>query len=305
MDAAKAHAVLVIAETGSITTAAEKLGYTASGVSRMVETAEAELGFPLFTRSHRGMALTIDGMRMLPTLRQLDYWESQVMQVASEIKGVVTGQLTVSSYFSIAAAWLPTVLRRFGERFPGVRVDVVEGGNSELATYLVGKRVDLGLVSRSVAERSGDEFINLYTDQMVVWLPRDHALAKLDAIPRDALNDQPFLMPLPGTNNDVESYFEANGIHVDRRFSSRDAGALYAMVEAGLGLSMNNALMSARLSGDVAERPLDPPYTIDLGCAMPSFDQASPAARRFLEVSVEVVNEMYGSSIELPAGWSS
>ena len=48
-----------------------KLGYTVSGVSRMMAALEAESGFPLLLRSRTGVAPTEDCMRMLPTFREL------------------------------------------------------------------------------------------------------------------------------------------------------------------------------------------------------------------------------------------
>lgn len=288
MNSTQVRAILSIVDLGSVTAAAGQLGYTPSAVSRMVEAVEGELGFALFTRSRQGMELTTNGSRILPAIRELGHWESQVTQLASEICGVVTGDLTISSYYCVAATWLPQILHEFGRRYPGVRVDVVGGGNSELAGDLQARRVDLGIVSRRDAENAGEDFVLLYTDQYVVWLPPDHELGKLEAIPPSALEGVPFVMPLPGTDNDVESYLSAHNVSVDIRFTSRDADTLYAMVEAGLGVSMNNALTSTRLRGNVVERPLDPPYISELGIALPALAEASPAALRFIEVAQEV-----------------
>ncbi|MFQ6976252.1 MAG: LysR family transcriptional regulator [Oscillibacter sp.] len=53
MEAVKCEAFLAAAELGSLTATAELLGYTQSGVTRMIGTLEEELGFPLFLRSKR------------------------------------------------------------------------------------------------------------------------------------------------------------------------------------------------------------------------------------------------------------
>ena len=54
MEAVKCEAFLAAAELGSLTATAELLGYTQSGVTRMIGTLEEELGFPLFLRSKKG-----------------------------------------------------------------------------------------------------------------------------------------------------------------------------------------------------------------------------------------------------------
>ena len=66
MDTDKCTALLCVLESGSITAAAEKLGYTVSGISRMMAALEAESGFPLLLRSKNGVVPTEDCRRMLP-----------------------------------------------------------------------------------------------------------------------------------------------------------------------------------------------------------------------------------------------
>ena len=57
MEALQCEAVLLAAEQGSLTAAAERLDYTQSGITRMISSLEEELGFPLFIRSRRGVRL--------------------------------------------------------------------------------------------------------------------------------------------------------------------------------------------------------------------------------------------------------
>ena len=60
-----------------------------------------------------------------------------------------------------------------------------------------------------------------------------------------------------------------------------DSCATYSMVEAGLGLSMNNALNGRSWSGNVRILPLDPPQTVEIGAA--SLPEPAPAAGTFLD----------------------
>ena len=59
-----------------------------------------------------------------------------------------------------------------------------------------------------------------------------------------------------------------------------DSLATYSMVEAGLGLAMNNALNGRACSGGVRILPLDPPQIVEIGAA--ALPDLSPAARTFL-----------------------
>ncbi|MBQ3263225.1 MAG: LysR family transcriptional regulator, partial [Oscillospiraceae bacterium] len=58
MDTAKCAALLKVLELGSLSAAAEALGYTPSGVSRMMAAMEAETGLPLLRRGRHGVEAT-------------------------------------------------------------------------------------------------------------------------------------------------------------------------------------------------------------------------------------------------------
>ena len=55
MESEKCRVLLCAIDKGSITAAAEAMGYTISGVSRMMAALEAEVGFPLLRRSREGV----------------------------------------------------------------------------------------------------------------------------------------------------------------------------------------------------------------------------------------------------------
>lgn len=54
------------------------------------------------------------------------------------------------------------------------------------------------------------------------------------------------------------------------------------MVEAGLGVSFNQRLISRKWQGRVKEVPFEEPHYISLGIAVPSLAEASPAVKRFI-----------------------
>ncbi len=58
METEKCRALLRSVERGSITAAAEEMGYTVSGISRMISSLEAEVGFPLLLRRRDGVMPT-------------------------------------------------------------------------------------------------------------------------------------------------------------------------------------------------------------------------------------------------------
>ena len=71
MDTKKLESLLVAAELGSFTKAAQILGYTQSGLTHMMKALEQEMGVQLLVRSHTGISLAPAGKQLLPTIQRL------------------------------------------------------------------------------------------------------------------------------------------------------------------------------------------------------------------------------------------
>ena len=82
---------------------------------------------------------------------------------------------------------------------------------------------------------------------------------------------------------------EQHDLHPQTCFTTRDGFTTYNMVEAGLGVSFNQRLISRKWSGTVAEVPFDPPQFVTLGISVPSLKEASPAAKKFIACAIETV----------------
>ena len=71
MSIRKYIAYLRTVETGSITQAANELGYTQSAVSKMISDLEQDWQVKLLTRNHSGIEISSAGMVLLPTIREI------------------------------------------------------------------------------------------------------------------------------------------------------------------------------------------------------------------------------------------
>jgi DNA-binding transcriptional LysR family regulator len=281
MDAIKCEAVLLAAQKGSLTEAAEILGYTQSGVTRMINSLEEEIGFPVFIRSKKGVTLTENGQYLLPLLRDIVRSNHNAEQACSAIRGIIQGTLHIGCYFSISALWMPSILNHFLHQYPGIKVELQEGGNLEMAKWLEEQSVDCCFCARP--SLSGIDWIPLYHDELVMWLPKDHPLAHAKSYPVARLEEEHFIHTMPGQDNDLDRLISRLHLKMNTDFTTKDAFSTYNMVEAGLGVSFNQRLISQKWNGSVAEVPFDPPQYISLGIAIPSLADASPAARRLIE----------------------
>ena len=287
MDTEKCQVLLKIIDSGSFSKAAEQLGYTPSGINRMVKSMEEETGFPLFSRTSQGVTLTSEGQRLLPIFQELTHWQKQLQELCTDIRGLSIGHLTIGTYYSTAACWLPKIIQAFQASWPGIQIDLWEGGNSDLVQRLESHQLDCCFFSEYHGQ--GD-WIPLQQDELVAWLPKDHPLAKGCSFPLEALNGAPFIQPLPEQNTDLERLLTSHQLTPQIRFTTSDNYTAYSMVAAGLGISLNNALMAQNWTGPVVTLPFDPPQHITLGIALPSLVQASPALKKFIACAQRVLN---------------
>ena len=91
MDMVKYEIFLDIIERGSYSKACEDLGYSLSGISKMMKSMEEEIDIPLITRTNKGISLTPDGEKVLPLIRQLINYKEVIEEEFALIRGVETG----------------------------------------------------------------------------------------------------------------------------------------------------------------------------------------------------------------------
>ena len=280
MDTEKCAAMLCALEEGTLARAADRLGYTPSGISRMIAALEEDVGFPLLYRGRSGVSATGECETLLPALRQMVYQAESCRQTAASLRGLEQGSITVGANYRFYARQLAQLMARFREKHPGIAFQTIEGTSTTLVTALREHRADLCIISR----REGPhQWLPLRQDQMMVMLSPQHPLAAEEAVPIRRLETESYIEIYPGRETDNSRILAENGVCPGNRFAGvEDDFSAMAMVEAGLGVALVNALIAETLNGNVVFRPLDPPQYVEVGIATPPPEIMSPAARRFL-----------------------
>lgn len=275
-----------IAETRNFTKTGERMGYTQPGVSHILKSMESELGFPLFWRTKQGIQLTPYAEMILPIVRHMLSINEQLDQTIASLKGLEEGHLTVASFASISRNWLPAVLHAFRKDYPGIEIELLEGGTDEIVKWIEDSVADIGLLSKRHTEQL--EWISLYEDPLMAILPKSYA-AEGDAYPILGMADQPFIISAAGTDYDIHYALESSGIKPNIHFSSKDDLAIVSMVANNLGISILPKLVIEGMDSSVLALPLEPFFTRELGIACRSQANLSPAAKRFIEKIHEVL----------------
>ena len=165
----------------------------------------------------------------------------------------------------------------------------MEGIWQEVSGWLDDRTADIGFFSYQ--EGMPYEWIPLAEDPMVALLPPDHPLAGEAAYPLSSCQEDPFIMPALGCDDDVEALFQRNGIVPNIRFTTMESFSAMSMVEQGLGISVMNQLITDGHICNVVKLPLDPPAQITMGVALHSRTDISPAVKIFLKYAVRMLTQ--------------
>ena len=111
--------VIKTAECGSMTRAAQTMGYTQPSLGYIINNIENELGVKIFYRDQRGVTLTEAGVGLLEIMRQIEAMEMRLQEAARVSKWEL---LRVGIFSDVAAQWMPGILEAFYEAYPDVVV---------------------------------------------------------------------------------------------------------------------------------------------------------------------------------------
>ncbi len=287
METARCRAFLAAADTGSFSKAAELLSYTPSGVSQLVSALEADMGFPLLRRTNKGVSVTAEGSMLIPVIREFLNSEDNIYELAADTKGLLIGSVTVAAYSSMATHWLPEIISRFQSDYPQIKITLLEGVRQEVVKWLDDKRADIAFMS--YREPFPYDWVPLHEDRMMAVLPKDHPCAGLESYPFELCRNEKLVLAGFGHDDDVMPLFEEFGIEPNIRFSTVESYSALQMVEKGLGISILNELITRNWPCEVVKLPISPPRSITLGIALTSFRHASPAVRRFVKYSEDII----------------
>jgi len=119
------HLFLSVAEAGSLSAAARRLGLSQPTLSRQLQALESEIGLPLFQRSARGLALTGEGEALVEAARQMAGAADRFSREAAGRVGDLTGDLRISVNEIVGVHLLPPALAAFREHHPEVQLELV------------------------------------------------------------------------------------------------------------------------------------------------------------------------------------
>lgn len=268
-------------ELGSLTKAANLLGYTQSGISHMIQALEEDMGLRLLHRDRSGVRTTAEGELLLPYFTDICNKERQLENMRRDLLHMDTGLLRIGAFHSVSVQWMPYIIKEFLEDFPRIEFEIMYGDYAQIEEWIWEGRVDLGFLR--VPSRRKLKTIYLAEDELVVILPPGHPLKEVDAFPPKALEEYPFALVDEGEDYEVEAVFDHFGVSPRLRFTARDDHTIAAMVANGLCISILPRLVLEKMPYDILKKPFREPVLRRLGIGYKDEKRLSRAAERFLD----------------------
>lgn len=303
MDTEKCRALVAVVETGNIRKTADDLGYSPSGLSRMMASLERELGCTLLVRGRSGVQPTRECRDLLPNLRRVAAAGDACRAAARALQGLESGTVTLGIAYPQFYPALTAALAGFKESHPGVQVSLRESNTTPLVAGLETGEIDFAIMSK----RPGSFVWHpLVDDTLVALVPATHPLAHAKNYPLERFAADPYIEIGPGENTDNALAFARYGIRPNVRYQVSLDSAGYRMVSAGLGVTLTNAIHAASHTdkGRVSALPTQPRIPVSIGVAHVPEELASSAARAFTAYALPHLQASARSASEAESGVS-
>lgn len=154
LDWDKMRVFRVVAELGSMSAAATRLGESPPTISRKIDSLEDALGSELFVRSTRGVSLTRAGLLALRHAKTMADAADAMYSDASDIDKELDGPITLMTGDGLAAHWIAPRLPGFHQRNPKIELSLL---TCETTPDLLGGEADISI---QFAEPSQSDLIS-------------------------------------------------------------------------------------------------------------------------------------------------
>jgi DNA-binding transcriptional LysR family regulator len=231
---------VAVAEEGSFTRAARRVGISQPSLSQHIRGLEAELGGLLFDRLPRSVSLTPAGRTLLPEARVAVRAVERGWQNARSVLALEAGELEIATVLSLAVGLLPRHIRVWHERHPNVAIRLHEFRHRVLLEDAVEQGVaDFALGPRPVRRWDGPLEV-VGWEEFVLVSPSSEPLARRRSITLDDVRDRDWVLYHPdhGLAGVVEEVCRQAGFRPRGTVRTSQAEGAVRLAAAGLGIAL-------------------------------------------------------------------
>ncbi len=239
--------VLAIAKYQNITKAADSLFVSQPTLTKFLQNLERDLGQKLFQKLGHRFVLTYAGERYVKRASEILNLKKELDQEMGDIIRNQEGSLKIAFPTMRGTYMLPCTLPVFNERYPNVRLDILEAHSSLLEGMLLSGEADLAFFNLPVKSPDVDYDI-ISHEELLLILPKEHRLAG-SGIPKEGcrrlwldlhlLEKDPFILLMAGqrTRQITDRLFKELGFVPEIKLQTSNIPATVELVAKGYGCS--------------------------------------------------------------------
>jgi DNA-binding transcriptional LysR family regulator len=231
------EAFVAVAELASFRKAADSLHLSQPALSRRIAKLERVLGVRLFDRTTRSVELTAVGREFAAKARAL-LSELELLVAMGDIAATRAGEVTVACVPSAAYYFLPELIGRYHERFPGIRVRIIDEGANRVLAAVVRGEADFGIDFIGTQDPDVD-FQPIVEEPFVAVCRRDHPLSHKRSVTWAELGRHDYMTVSKSSGNRLLIDLALARMSERPRwfYEVSHVSTLLGLVEAGLGVT--------------------------------------------------------------------
>jgi len=224
----------------NITEAAKQHYVVQSAVSRQLSLLEDELGMPLFER--KGKRLIAPTPLCVDIAKEVDTMEmalENIRAVSDDHRDGRIGDLRLATTHTQAKYFLPSVLNKFREKYPKVKIHFFQGNPEQLVKMLHQREADIAVCTEELGQHSDLIAQKCYDWNHALIVPKGHALATGE-IDLERIAEHPLLTYVFGFTGrtKIHETFEKLGIKMNITFAATDTDVIKSYVRLGFGVGL-------------------------------------------------------------------
>ncbi|MEY3791691.1 MAG: cys regulon transcriptional regulator protein [Pseudomonadota bacterium] len=225
----------------NLTDAAKALFTSQPGVSKAIIELEEELGIDIFSRhGKRIRGLTEPGRQVLKSVELILQEVEGLKRIGKEFAAQDSGSLTIATTHTQARYSLPAVVQQFSQKFPKVRLSLLQGNPKQVAEMVTNNLADVAIATEAIAEVDGLVSLPCFQWEHMVITPTDHPLLKLKSITLEDIAAYPLITydaAFAGRNK-IDQAFARRALKPDVVLEAIDADVIKTYVELGMGIGI-------------------------------------------------------------------
>ena len=230
---------VAVAQTNSFSRAAEACFVSQPSLSQQIAKLEAQVGHRLLDRLGRRVQLTDAGRQLLDSAMAILATVEDAKRRLQDDANLAGCRLTLGAIPTIAPYLLPILLQRFERRHAGVELTVHEDVTRNLIGAVISGELDLAVMALPFKDERL-AFEELWTESLLLALPRGHRLARKKQVNMDEIREERFLLltEMHCLGEQVLSYCRAHECQPHIACRSAQIATMQALIEQGLGVTL-------------------------------------------------------------------